>query len=54
MSLNQNEISARDLPVDPQRLAFIDSRINTIQVGKGDFEDLKNKLKNSDSSIEVR
>lgn len=30
MSLDQNEISARDLPVDPQRLAFIDSRINTI------------------------
>jgi hypothetical protein len=39
---------------NPIRLGLIDSASNTITVGKGDFEEIKEYLKKKDPSIEVR
>jgi len=54
MSVGEQEIKPKELLNNPQRLAFIDSASNSIQVGKGDFESIEKAMKQTDSSIEVR
>jgi hypothetical protein len=49
ISVNNEAVQPKELSNSAQRLAYIDSTSNTIKLGKGDFEDLANKLKKVDS-----